>query len=73
MLVEIASPNNLRGQKIALSPNSVRGMAFWIIEQCLQSTGGILGGVVTQDFRNVTDYLLDPGTDLENTHFREIK
>ena len=67
--LEQAGPNPSPGP-IMISPDDVRGMAGYVIQQCVVEEGGI-GGFVTANFSNMIDYILDPNTDINNP-YREL-
>ena len=68
-MLELAGPSAARAWSVSLVPADLRGMALWVIHQCVRSGQG---GFVTKDFRNVTEYLLNPATDLESTEYRKF-
>ena len=59
--------NNALGTapKINLTPSAIRGLAGWVIEQCVSGRGGI-GGYATGLFENVLEYIEQPSTDFDD-------
>ena len=48
---------------ILLVPNQIRGMAAYIVEQCLEQRGS--GGFITKGIHGLVDYVTDPTSDLD--------
>ena len=64
--VELAGPTI--PHTMNLIPNDIRGMAGWVIDQCVVDRTGS-GGFVTKDLLNLIRYVVDPATDI-NAPFR---
>ena len=68
--VEAAGP--ARPSSIIIAPNSIRAMAGWLIEQCVENQSG-LGGFVTIGFNHILDYVVEHQADPAlGVHFRKI-
>ena len=48
---------------IRASPFQLRGIAAWVVNDCVQR-GGNIGGFATNKISNLANYLRDPNTDL---------
>ena len=68
--VEVAGPT--RPASINLVPNTIRAMAQWVIEECVESDGGV-GGFATFGFANMVDYAVAHQAEPSfGTNFRKI-
>ena len=61
--VEVANPSGESISQIVAVPDSLRGMAGWIINRCVAATGGI-GGFSTLAIQNLVNYVNNPDTDI---------
>ena len=64
--LEQAGPSPNPGP-IMISPDDVRGMAGYVVQQCVADGGGV-GGFVTASFENMIDYILNPDTDINGPY-----
>ena len=55
---------------MTITPNDIRGMAGWVIDQCVHRGGGI-GGFITGSLDNLVDYIEHPFTDF-GADFRKL-
>ena len=60
--VEIAGPATPEIYEAV--PNEVRGMAAWLIDQCVGEGGLGYGGFATMDIGRLTAYVTEPDTEI---------
>ena len=46
-------------------------VAFWVMQQCVRKSEGYLGGFITKDFKNITDIIMDPTTNIFDPLWRK--
>ena len=66
--IDVAGP--VLPTEMYFSPNEIRGMASWVIQQCVSARAG-MGGFITKDLNNMLSYLAVPTTAFTNP-FRKI-
>ena len=66
--VEVAGPAEIMAY--TAKPDDIRGLANWLVSQCVSHSGGI-GGFLTKDIGNLIDYVTAPQTDIYGL-FRKI-
>ena len=49
-------------------PNEIRGMAAWIIDQCVAGSGRGYGGFATKDIGKLLDYVTEPDVKISETY-----
>lgn len=54
-----------------IAPDNFRGMAGWVIRQCLQAEPSV-GGFVTKNISEAIDYLQQPQATLQYGRWREF-
>ncbi len=64
--IEVAGPAT--PQIYDAVPNEIRGMAAWVIEQCVGEIGGGYGGFATKDINTLTAYVTQPDTEISETY-----
>ena len=64
--VEIAGPAT--PQIYEAVPNEIRGMAGWVVDQCVDSNGRGYGGFATKDISQLTAYVTEPDTKISQTY-----
>ena len=60
--VEIAGPASHLVRDFSISPDTIRGMAGWVIDRCVTHLS--IGGFVTGSLENMVDYVTGNDTDL---------
>ncbi|CAD6565191.1 MAG: hypothetical protein ASARMPRED_006505 [Alectoria sarmentosa] len=66
MWIEIAGPAT--PQIYEAVPNEIRGMAGWVVDQCVNSNGRGYGGFATKDISQLTAYVTEPDTKISQTY-----
>ena len=64
--IEIAGPTSPAIYEAV--PNEVRGMAAWLIDQCVGGSGRGYGGFATKDIGKLIDYVTEPDTKISETY-----
>lgn len=64
--IEIAGPTN--PQIYEAIPDEIRGMAVWVIDQCVSGSGNGHGGFTTKDISKLTTYVTEPDTKIGETY-----
>lgn len=54
-----------------IAPDEFRGMAGWVMRQCVQGVPSV-GGFVTRNISEAINYLSQPTATLQYGHFREF-
>ncbi|KAL9133977.1 MAG: hypothetical protein Q9175_004843 [Cornicularia normoerica] len=49
-------------------PDEIRGMAGWVIDQCVGAGGRGYGGFATEDISKLTAYVTEPDTKISGTY-----
>lgn len=68
IIIDVVDPTDA-GYDIV--PNEFRGMAGWVIQQCVESAP-LVGGFVTRNISNVINYLRLPTATLRPDTWRKI-
>ena len=68
--LELSGPASL--QTIELRPNDIRGMAGYVIDDCVRAGGG-QGGFVTGLLQGMIDYALDPSSRFPYLPYRKYQ
>ena len=71
IVLGVAGPNSESYHSAGLVPDDVRGMAAWVLRQCVYDAGGI-GGFVTKGLSSSLDYIIDPRTDFSLPYRKKI-
>ena len=66
---EIAGPS-LSPFLSPLIPDDIRGMAGWVIDQCVTRSG--IGGFVTNKIINMVNYISEPATNFQGPFRKHI-
>ena len=64
--IEIAGPST--PEIFEAVPNEIRGMAVWIVDQCVSGDGRGYGGFATKDISRLTTYVTKPDTKISETY-----
>lgn len=64
--IEIAGPATPQIYKAI--PDEIRGMAGWVVDQCVDGSAGGFGGFATKDISNLAAYVTEPDTKLSETY-----
>ena len=69
--VEIAGPT--QPHTVMLVPDQIRGMAGWVVEQCVAMTalGGKNGGFTTWGLTALVNFVLEPTTRYSSPFYRK--
>ena len=53
---------------IYIAPDRLVSMADWVLNTCVRSPGGAIGGFITSDLSALEDYITTPGITLDDRY-----